>query len=80
MKILSITKRHNLFRNNYLATFMNKAVTEKNIVVVLFVFVMVLFSFADKDSKKLKPLYTENIKAQAKIMVVKSSAGRLITR
>ncbi|HZF65545.1 MAG TPA: hypothetical protein VEZ55_13715 [Chitinophagaceae bacterium] len=37
---------------------MRRAVVEKGIVVVLFVTVMVLFTLADKESKKIKSLYT----------------------
>ena len=37
---------------------MNKSKAEKKIVVVLFVAVLVAFSFADRDSKKLDKLYT----------------------
>ncbi len=37
---------------------MNRKIAERNIAVLLFVFVLVLFSLADKDSKKLKQLYT----------------------
>lgn len=37
---------------------MKKAVFERNVVVVLFLMVLVIFSFAQKDSKKIAPLYT----------------------
>ena len=36
---------------------MKKAVVERNIVVVLFILVLIAFSFAEKDSKKLDRLY-----------------------
>ncbi|MDQ6608540.1 MAG: hypothetical protein M3Y85_01820 [Bacteroidota bacterium] len=37
---------------------MNKKGIERNIVVVLFVLVLVAFSFAERDSKKLERFYT----------------------
>ena len=36
---------------------MKKMNAEKGIVMILFIFVFVIFSFADKDSKKLDKLY-----------------------
>ena len=36
---------------------MKRAVIERNIVVVLFVLVLIAFSFAERDSKKLDQLY-----------------------
>ena len=46
---------------------MNRAVAERNIVVLLFVFVIVLFSYAQKDTQKLKQLYTETEKKAQKL-------------
>ena len=37
---------------------MNKKGIERNIVVLLFVLVLVVFSFAERDSRKLEKLYT----------------------
>lgn len=37
---------------------MNKKGLERNIAVLLFVLVLVVFSFAERDSKKLERLYT----------------------
>ena len=37
---------------------MNKKGIERNIVVLLFVLVLVVFSFAERDSRKLERLYT----------------------
>ncbi len=37
---------------------MKKALAERNIVVILFVLVLIVFSFAQRDSKKLEKLYT----------------------
>jgi hypothetical protein len=39
---------------------MKKAILEKTTVAVLFVLVIVVFSFAERDSKKLVQLYTKN--------------------
>ena len=38
---------------------MKRTVVERNIVVVLFILVLVAFSFAEKESKKLEQLYTK---------------------
>ena len=37
---------------------MKRIKAERNIVIVLFVLVLISFSFADRDSKKLDRLYT----------------------
>jgi hypothetical protein len=37
---------------------MNKKVLERNTAALLFVLVLVVFSFAERDSKKLQRLYT----------------------
>lgn len=37
---------------------MKKVITERNTAVLLFVLVLITFSFAQKDSKKLDRLYT----------------------
>lgn len=42
---------------------MNRAVAEKNIVVLLFIAVLVAFSLADRDSKKLDKLYGKVVDA-----------------
>ena len=49
---------------------MNKPILEKATVVVLFILVLVVFSFAERDSKKLINLYTR--KAAQKDPPVKS--------
>jgi hypothetical protein len=38
---------------------MKRASFEKSVVVVLFILVLVMFSFAEKDSKKIVHLYTK---------------------
>lgn len=38
---------------------MKKAAIERNIVVVLFILVLIAFSFAERDTKKLDQLYTK---------------------
>ena len=42
---------------------MKRTVLEKGAVVVLFLLVLVVFSFADRDSKKLAELYNTKITA-----------------
>jgi hypothetical protein len=37
---------------------MNKKVIERNLVVLLFVLVLVVFSFAERDTRKIERLYT----------------------
>jgi len=37
---------------------MKRALLERNLVIVLFVLVLVVFSFAERDSKKLEKIYT----------------------
>jgi hypothetical protein len=36
---------------------MKKTFTERNLVIILFVMVLITFSFAQQDSKKLEKLY-----------------------
>ena len=48
---------------------MKKAIIERNIVVVLFVLVLIVFSFAERDTKKLDRLYmkgTESVTTSPK--------------
>lgn len=48
---------------------MKKAIIERNIVVVLFVLVLIVFSFAERDTKKLDHLYmkgTESVTTSPK--------------
>ena len=52
---------------------MKRNIAERNLVVVLFVFVIVLFSFAQNDTQKLKKeLYTGTEKAVQKIAFLKN--------
>jgi hypothetical protein len=51
---------------------MNKRAAENKIVVLLFVFVTILFSFAQKDTQKLKKLYTKAGKTELKLAFLKS--------
>ena len=46
-----------------------KILLEKSLVVVLFVSVMVVFSLAERDSKKLVELYTKKATAKTKTEV-----------
>jgi hypothetical protein len=43
---------------------MKKSLVEKGTVVVLFILVLVVFSFAERDSKKLVDLYTRKSTVQ----------------
>ena len=38
---------------------MRRIITERNLVIVLFVMVIVTFSFAERDTKKIEHLYIE---------------------
>ena len=51
---------------------MNRTVAERNLVVLLFVFVIVLFSFAQKDTQKIKKLYTKAETTSQKLAFLKS--------
>ncbi len=52
---------------------MKKLTTERYIVTLLFVAVLVTFSFAQKDSKKLDKLYSSVIKAGAEQNLAKTT-------
>ena len=69
---------------NQLLPLMKRILSEKNLVVVLFVMVLVIFSLAQEDSKKIEKMYpdtnsstvssvhqTENPEANLKTTVVK---------
>ena len=51
---------------------MDRTAAEKKIVVLLFVFVIVLFSFAQKDTQKLEKLYTKSGETGQKLALLKS--------
>ncbi len=51
---------------------MKKTATEKNVVIVLFIAVLVIFSMAERDSKKLTRLYVAVTKTVAKSALVKA--------
>ncbi|HYM93911.1 MAG TPA: hypothetical protein VET23_07220 [Chitinophagaceae bacterium] len=40
---------------------MKAILSEKNLVVVLFILVLITFSFAQEDSKKIQQIYTSGI-------------------
>jgi len=58
---------------------MNKALLERNMVVVLFILVLVTFSFAQRDTKKLEKLYTTN-KAAASKLFSKAPRVAIVTK
>lgn len=51
---------------------MDRTAAEKKIVVLLFVFVIVLFSFAQKDTQKLEKLYTKSGQTELKLAFLKT--------
>jgi len=51
---------------------MDRTAAERKIVVLLFVFVIVLFSFAQKDTQKLEKLYTGSGNSEVKLAFLKS--------
>jgi hypothetical protein len=56
---------------------MNKKGIERNIVVLLFVLVLVVFSFAERDSKKIERLYTTaQILQESSILIADLSAQK----
>jgi hypothetical protein len=42
---------------------MRRFITERNLVIVLFVMVIITFSFAERDTKKIEHLYIGNTPA-----------------
>jgi hypothetical protein len=46
---------------------MKRNLAEKGTVIVLFVLVQIVFSFAERDSKKLVEIYTRNSSAKQSI-------------
>ncbi len=54
--------------------FMNRTIVERNLVALLFVAVLITFSFAERDSKKLDKLYTKVIKAGTEKITAKQAA------
>ena len=61
---------------------MKRAILERNIVVLMFIMVLVTFSFADRDTKKLEKLYG-HVQQGAKVylaavenITVSSSTGK----
>lgn len=64
---------------------MKRTHLEKNIVVALFILVIVVFSFAERDSKKLNQLYTkgtesfEPLKKQQNLASTESTSALPVT-
>jgi hypothetical protein len=54
---------------------MNKTALEKNLVIFLFIVVLVVFSFAERDSKKMNQMYTASqaVKKDAGLVLVKTT-------
>lgn len=58
---------------------MKHPVTERNLVVVLFVLVLITFSFAQRDSKRLDRLYTVKFDKKTNVAAVKNVVPEVIT-
>jgi len=62
---------------------MKRALVERNLVVFLFVIVLVVFSFAERDTQKLIQFYnsrnTTEIKAPASTLIASENEKTLIT-
>ncbi len=54
---------------------MKKVFLEKNIVIILFVLVLITFSFAHRDSQKFSQSYSSTVEAGKK-MLAKSNAEK----
>ena len=54
---------------------MKRPVVERNIVILLFIAVLTVFSLAERDSKKLDKLYTSTIKKGTDILMAKIASG-----
>lgn len=50
---------------------MKNLITERNLVALLFVLVLITFSFAQRDSKRLERLYTLTLEKKTNVAVVK---------
>lgn len=54
---------------------LNRNRLERNIAAALFVVVLVLFSFAERDSRRLKPLYTSDSAPSALVQAASDTSG-----
>jgi hypothetical protein len=52
---------------------MKRALVERNLVVVLFILVLVIFSLAERDSKKMEQMYNSTV-------VIKKSSNETMVR
>ena len=59
---------------------MNRAALEKNLVVFLFILVLVIFSFAERDSKKLDEMYATSQPVEKDATLVLAKATRITNR
>jgi hypothetical protein len=50
---------------------MKRPVVERNIVILLFIAVLTVFSLAERDSKRLDKLYTSTIKKGTNLLLAK---------
>jgi hypothetical protein len=58
---------------------MQKAKIERGIAVLLFVLVLITFSFAQRDSKKLDSLYTKKSVVDKKPFLARTTTQKAIT-
>ena len=61
---------------------MKRAILERNLVVILFIMVLIAFSFADRDSKKLDSLYkvASNLKKKTDVAISSSVTSQKIEK
>lgn len=54
---------------------MKNLLTERNLIALLFVLVLITFSFAQRDSKRLERLYTLTLEKKSNVAVVKNETS-----
>ena len=57
--------------------FMKKILSERNLVVVLFIAALTIFSFAQEDAKKVEKLNHDSAAVSSLIVLPKQSAGNI---
>lgn len=53
----------------HISAFMKQILSEKNLVVILFVLVLITFSLAQEDSKKMEKIYTGGSTTAANLLI-----------
>jgi len=54
---------------------MKKLLSERNLVVILFIAALTVFSFAQEDAKKAEKLYQDNSVGSSLLKIPKQTAG-----